>query len=297
MHRILRYTALTTMMMLLGASWLAAQKTQQIFVKVTGPGGAAISDLQASEVTVAEDGVACKVLKLEPADWPTKVQVLVDNGPVNTEPINGLRDGLQGFFEKMPQGIELSMYTTAPQGRPIVKPTTDRQKLIAGIALISPDHGAGAFFDSLLDATDRVNKDKTPGFPVIVMVGSDVGVRNLLDKDIEELQQNIIRRAITIHVVLMQGGGFNRTSQLGNQPEIGMSVTKMTGGVYENINTTTRLATLLPALGERIAQSDAKQRHQYRVTYEPPGKRNPKASVGVTVARGEATTTLDGRIP
>ena len=148
-----------------------------------------------------------------------------------------------------------------------------------------------------MDAAARVDRDKTPGFPVIVMIGSDVGVQNVLDKDVQQLQQNIIKHAITIHVVLTQGGGFNESSQKGNQPEIGMTVANMSGGRYENINATSRLATLLPELAERIAQSDARQRHQYRITYEPPANRSAAPSVGVSVARdGTVTTTLDGRV-
>jgi hypothetical protein len=75
-------------------------------------------------------------------------------------------------------------------------------------------------------------------------------------------------------------------------------VTKWTGGRYENINATTRLATLLPEFADRIAQAAARQRDQYRITYEAPGKRNASAKIGVSVARdGTVTTSLDGRAP
>ena len=127
MRRLLSYTAFTALVVLLASHEVTAQKTQQIFLRATGPNGAPIADIKASEVSVSEDGVACKVVKVEPAG-STKVQLLVDNGPVNTTPINGLRDGLQGFFEKLPEGVDVSVYTTAPQSRPIVKNTTDRKK-------------------------------------------------------------------------------------------------------------------------------------------------------------------------
>jgi hypothetical protein len=293
MHRILRYTAFIAVALWVAAPPAWAQKTQQIFVKVTGPNGA-IGDLQASDVKVTEDDVACKVLKLEPAGT-MKVQVLVDNGQVNTDPITGLRDGLKAFFEKMPDGVEMSLYTTAPQGRAIVKPTTDKKKLIDGIGLIAPDRATGKFFESLLDAADRVSRDKTPGFPLVMIVGSDVGTEDIRDRDVQDVQQKIIRNAMTIHVVLMSGGS-GQSSRTGSQPEIGMSVTKMSGGRYENINATTRLATLLPEFADRIAQAAAQQRDQYRVTYEAPAKRNATAKIGVAVSRdGTVTTSLDGK--
>ena len=57
--------------------------------------------------------------------------------------------------EKIPEGVEVSMYTTAPQPRPIGKPTTDKQQLLKAIGLIAPDSGAGAFFDALFEAANR----------------------------------------------------------------------------------------------------------------------------------------------
>jgi len=294
MHRMLRYAALTGGLLLTSAPWAAAQKTQQIFLRATGANGAPVTDLQASEVKVTEDNVACKVLKVEPAG-PTKVQVLVDNGEINTNPINSLRDGLQAFFEKLPQGTEVSLYTTAPQGRPIVKNTTDKKKLIDAIAIIAPDRGAGSFFESLLDAVDRIDRDKTPGFPMIVAIGSNVGVETIRDRDIPDIQQKIVKDGIRVDVVLMTGG-TNKSSGTGSQPEIGMAVTKLSGGRYENINSTTRLATLLPEVGERIAQAATRQQNQYRVTYEAPAKRNASANVGVSVARDiTIATSHDGR--
>ena len=122
---------------------LSAQKQGQLFLSLTSPDGKPIEGLKADEVAVTEDGVECKTLKLEAINWPTKVQVLVDNGRSNTNPLNPLRDGLKDFFTQMPDGVELSLYAISGSPHPIVKPTTDKQKLVDAIALIAPDSGAG----------------------------------------------------------------------------------------------------------------------------------------------------------
>ena len=275
---------------------IAAQKQQQIFVSVTAPDGTPVTDLQASEVTVTEDGVACKIVKLEPISWPTKLQVLVDNGKANTNPINPLRDGLKALFEQMPDGVEMSMYVISGAPRPIVKPTTDKQKLIGGIGLIAPDTNVGTFFDALSEAAGRIDKDKMPSFPVIVMVGSDLGRISAADRDFEKLQETILKRAVTVHVILMAGGGG--ASGGGAQTEIGLAVTKLSGGRYENITTTTRLATLLPELGKKIADSQARQSHQFRVTYERAANAKEQPRLGAAVRReGTAMISLDGHLP
>jgi hypothetical protein len=275
---------------------LIAQKQRQIFVSLTAANGTPVTDLQAGEVSITEDGAECKVVKLEPINWPTKLQVLVDNGKANTSPINSLRDGLKGLFEQIPEGVEMSMYVTAGSPRPVVRPTTDKAKLIEGIALIAPDSGVGMFFDALSEAGGRIVKDKTPHFPVIVMVGSDQGAVRASDSDFKKLQETILTRAVTVHIIVMSGGGG--TSGGAMQTEIGLGVTKLSGGRYENINATTRLATLLPDWGKKIAASVTRQSHQYRVTYERPANAKDQASIGAAIRHeGAAVISLDGHLP
>ena len=275
---------------------LAAQKQQQIFVSLVAPNGTAVTDLQASDVSVTEDGVDCKIVKLEPINWPTKLQVLVDNGKANTNPINPLRDGLKALFEQMPDGVEMSLYATAGTPRPLVKPVIDRQKLIDGIGLIAPDSGVGMFFDALSEAAGRIDKDKASNFPVILMVASDLGRISAPDRDFQKLQDTILKRAVTVHVVMMGGGGG--TSGGGAQTEIGLAVTKLSGGRYENITTTNRLATLLPEFGKTIAESHARQSHQFRVTYERPAGAKDQPRIGAGIRReGTPMLSLDGHLP
>jgi VWA domain-containing protein len=272
---------------------LSAQKQGQLFLSLTSPDGKPIDGLKVDEVTITEDGTACKTVKVEPINWPTKVQVLVDNGRSNTNPINPLREGLKDFFMQMPDGVELSLYATASTPRPIVKPTTDKQKLVDAISLIPPDNGAGQFFDALLEASERVDKDKMPHFPVIVMIGSDFGAMRALDRDFQKLQMNVFNHGITTHVLLnvtSQGGTSG-----GGQVDLGLTITKVSGGRYESFNGTTRLATLLPEIGKQVAQSIALQSHQYRVTYERPAKANERAAIGAEVKHdGSVRLSLHG---
>jgi len=276
---------------------LAAQKEGQLFVKIVGSDGKPVEDLKTGEVTVTEDGAECKTVKVEPIDWPMKVQILIDNGKINTNPINPLRDGLTALLEAIPEGVEVAMYTTAPQPRPIGKPTTDKQQLLKSMALIAPDSGAGAFFDALSEAAARTDKDKTPHFPVILMIGSDLGRSDVRDRDFQKLQENIIKHAMTVHIIVASGGAGGGASGGALQTDLGLALTKLSGGRYENITGGTRLATLLPEYGKRIAESNAKQSHQFRVTYErPTAKRGTQ--LGTSISRpGTVSLSIDGHMP
>src|SRR5262249_33729915 len=116
------------------------------------------------------------------------------------------------------------------------------------------------------------------------------------DRDYQKLQDIIIRRALTIHVTMMNGGGG--TSGGGAQTEIGLNVTKMTSGRYENITTTNRLATLPPERGKKIAEQHARQLHQFRVTYERPANAKAQARIGASVRKDAMPMlSIDGRLP
>jgi hypothetical protein len=282
--------------LMVGGVGVSAQKQQQLFISLTGTDGKPVEGLQAADVGITENDVNCKVIKLEPIDWPTKLQVLVDNGRANTNPINPLRDGLKAMISQMPDGTEISLYTTAGTPRNIVKPTTDKQKVLDGLGLIAADGGAGMFFDALSEAAIRVDKDKMPGFPVILMVGSDFGQIRVLDREYTELQNRIIEKGITIYVTVTAGAGGASGGQA--QTDIGLQVTKMSGGKYENISAPSRLATLLPELGQKIAASAVRQRHQYRVTYERPDKPAAQPNIGATVKKeGTVQLSLRGSLP
>jgi len=220
----------------------------------------------------------------------------VDNGQVVTNPATSLRDGLNGLFEAIPAGVEMSMYLTTAAPRPIVKPTVDKQKLVDGIGLIGSDSGVGSFAEAMFEAVKRVDQDKTPSFPIILMIGSNLGGTTISDRDFLRLQEIVQRRAITVHVIVVSGargvtGGVVQT-------EMGLALTKLSDGRYEGLEASTRLATLLPEMGRKIAENHARQSHQFRVTYERPANPKERPRIGASV-RGDlkVTLSLDGRFP
>jgi hypothetical protein len=279
MRATIRWSLTVVFGALVLATSLSAQKQGQIFLSITSPDGKRVEGVTTQDVTVTEDGTSCKTTKVEAVDWPTKLQILVDNGRSNTNPINPLRDGLKGLLAELPDGVEVSLYTTAGSVRPVVKPTTDKQKVVDAIPLVAPDSGAGMFFDALFEASERADKDKMPGYPMIVMIGSDFGTVRALDRDFQKLQMNIFNHGIKTFIVLNVGGQGGVAG--GAQVDIGINVAKMSGGRYENINGTTRLATLLPEIGKQLAESIKVQSHQYRVTYDVCSKPNDKGGTAI----------------
>jgi hypothetical protein len=255
-----------------------AQQQLQVFGSVVDAAGAALTKVEPGDINISEGGVDLKILKIEPVTgWPTRLQVLLDNGSgMGSENLSHLRNGLKGLIESLPEGVELAVFTTAPQPRTLVKATTDKAAMMKGVDLLTPDTGVGRFIESLNEALGRIEKDKTNHFPVIVTFGTAAGDRNVLDRDVERVQKRIIEKPTTVHVVMLSLPG--RTASLGgNQGELGMWSAKASRGRYEGLAAPSRVATLLPELGAQVAASHQKQSNQFRATVERP---NPSAPVG-----------------
>jgi len=274
----------------------------QVFLKLTDANGSPVTDLQQDEVTVLEDGAERKTVELDLIDWPTKLSLLVDNGPATTQSLIELRNGLRGLLEALPEGMEVSLYTLNPQPRRIVRATTNLQEVIEGVDLIAPDQGAPRFLEGLQEAVERIDEDDSEHFPVIVMVGTDgpEGSR-VRERDINELQQRLIDNRVQLNVAMLSLGGTRSNAASGQvQVEVGISFTKMTGGRYENINVMTRMATLLPEFGRQIAEDHERRRQQYLITYErPDGVGDPTKGVSANLTRrgGRAVLSFNGHVP
>ena len=281
---------------------LLAQQQGQLYISVLDAENKPVTDLEPGDITVLVDDVDCKVVKLEPVSKPMKLTLLVDNGPVTTKELTSFRNGLKAFLTALPEPLEVALYTINPQPRPVVRATTDRQKLLQGVDLIAPDNGAGMFFDALVEASERIEKDKSDNFPVLMMVASDFGRNSsAMDRDFERLQRRIVQKAITVHFLILHGGGDRVNSVAGAlQTEVGLQVTKLSGGRYENIAAATRLVTLLPEFAKLIAESNLRQMNEYRITYERKESK-PAQRLSASLSRlrvgVNAKLSMDGHMP
>jgi hypothetical protein len=287
------------------ATPLAAQRQFQFFAHFADAAGQPIAGVTEGDISVQEDGAPGTVLRLEPIAWPVKVALLIDNGIGSGDRLTQTRQGVKGLIAALPAGVEVSLLTTAPQPRFLVRPTTDKGALLNGVDLLTPDSGAGRFVEGLIEASarfdkERADREKGNFFPVIVAVGSLTAEgSSIRDRDVERLFQQLGARAMTVHAVMV-GPSSQGSTNVSNAIQIGITAAKQTGGRYEPIAATTRLATLLPEIGTQVAEADERQRHQYRVTFErPAGKSGPQVGgIGLSGVRTMVVKlTLDGHMP
>ncbi|HZI80173.1 MAG TPA: VWA domain-containing protein [Vicinamibacterales bacterium] len=281
-------------------AFTAAQNPKQIqvFASILDATGAPAKTVEAGDLKLMENGADAKVTKVEPVNWPVKIQILLDNGiGIGSQNVQHLKNGVKALIDALPENLEVTLVSTAPQPRFLTKPTTDRAAVQKGLDVLAPDTGAGRFVESLNEATQRIEKDKTDYFPVIISVGTTSGDTNVRDSDVERMMRRLEARPTTVHVIIYNGGGSSSAGA--NQTQVGLSVTQYTGGKYESINSATRIATLLPEFGKEVATAVERQSHQFRVTAERPAAASGdigKISMGAKSPLVLAGLSFDGRI-
>lgn len=278
-------------------SALSAQKQIQVYASIVDASGQPVAALAPEDIRLMENDQEAKVTKVEPVSWVTKVQLLVDNGVgLGSGNLNQLREGMRGAIGALPEGVELTIVTTAPQPRQLVRATADRAAQLKGLDLLAPDTGAGRFLEALNEAMQRFDRDKGDFLPTIIALATSAGDRNILERDVERLMKSLEKRPSTVHVVLLNSLGASGGA---NQTNIGEMVAKSTRGRFEVINAPTRLATLLPELGAQVAKSMERQGKQFRITADrPAGAGGDIGPIKMGSRTGNVTgLSFDGRQP
>ena len=90
------------------ASGASAQRQLQLYATILDSNGAPAATVKPEDVKVLENDAELKILKVEPIEWTTKVQILLDNGSgIGSANLNQLRNGLRGLLEALPPGLEI----------------------------------------------------------------------------------------------------------------------------------------------------------------------------------------------
>ena len=297
--RVKLFAAAVGVGLLTAAVAAQAPKQIQIFASILDGTGAPAKTLEPGDVRLMENGLDAKVTKVEPVNWPVKVQILLDNGiGLGSQNIQQLKNGVKSLLEALPENLEVTLVGTAPQPRFLVRATTDRAAVQKGLDVLAPDSGSGRFLESLNEATQRIERDKTDYFPVIISVATTAGDRDVKEADIERMMKRLEARPTTVYVILYSGGGTSAGGGA-NQTNIGMNVTQYTGGKFENINSATRITSLLQEFGKTIATAVERQSHQFRITADRPAGASGdigKISMGTKAPLSTAGLSFDGRV-
>ena len=311
---------LTVVVAIWGTSTILAQgpATIEFVVSALDKSGNPVTDLKPEEVLFSEKAGKGKIVKFEPFALPVKVTIGVDNGsdidskgnpvPTSALAIGNYRNGLKGFVEAFPEGTEMTLITTSPQPRMVVKPTTDRAAILRGLTGFAPESERPRFTDTLVEYSQRLEKEtKDSKFkmyvPIMLMVSTAANESSSYQpSEVQKAVNFLAQRRVKLYVTVnsTRSGDAAATADLNNnrQAIISIPATKAMNGRFETLAIFNRLDTLLPEMGTELAAYAKRLTTQYMVTVQRAGT-GPVEGVAIEIAREGLTgsVSLDGYFP
>jgi hypothetical protein len=292
------------------SGWLSAQSHGQVFqfyVSATSADGTPVGELGPDDIVMSENGVRQTVAKVEPVAIPMKLTIAVDNGLESSDAIVHYRVGLKGLVEALPPDVEITLITTSPQPRTVVKPTTDREQILHGLNQFAPESARPRFSDAVVEFSKRLQneaKDKkaAPYLPILLMVSTiAIETRSYEPDDIQKAVQFLMTRHAKVNAVLAS----TRAGTIGlpdtdvtQQANVALPTTKATGGRFETLALANKLDTLLPEWGKDLAALQTRQTKQFRVTVERTRSGElQKPTIEIARPGLNGTVTIDGYLP
>jgi hypothetical protein len=281
----------TSVLVMCVAAPASAQKQITLIATIADASGNKIDALDAKDVRVTEDGTPLTITKTEPIDTMPKLQLLIDTGVgMPAESLSNLRTGVRNFLTEIPDGVEVTLVSTAPQPRFLERATTDKAKLLAAVDRLAPESGgSGRFVESLYEATQRIDRDKNGRYTVLSLA-TTAGDLNVRDSDVNDILKRVQQRGTTVHVILVNIG-VGRSSGGQIQTDLGSAVTKATGGRFETIATVNRIPTLLSEMGVEIAKTLGGSSRHFRIVVERQSSGNLGA-LQMSIGGGKILTKL-----
>jgi hypothetical protein len=298
-----------------GMSWgsagtVLAQTPQvfEFFVHAADAGGKPVTDLRPEDVVMSENGVRQQVVRVERQSVPLKITIAVDNSGDSAEALSHYRSGLKGLVDSLPSDVEVTVITTTPQPRMVVRPTTDHTQILRAINGFAPEQGRPRFTEALVEFSERLQREARdrnlePYVPVLIMLSTTAAEQNgYQPAEVAKAASFLVARRARVNVIVMSTRTGQATSpdtiNASLQSVIAMPIVKATGGRYESLAISSRLATLLPEWGTDLATLHNRQINQVRVTVERT-RGGPLQNPQIELARPglDGVVTIDGHLP
>jgi VWFA-related protein len=292
---------------------LAAQVIQQsVFVSVIRSGDP-VTDLTADEFVIEEDGERREVLRVEPADVPMQVAILVDDSQDFARNLSHVRNGLAELISGLPDGQQISFSTFGDHVTRVVDFTTNKEALMEAAGLYAPFSEHSAYLLNALAQT-AIDLDRRGAIrPIIVLLTAEgantqmsrvslgrqgdapISPRGGTGLDYKVVLEVLKETMVAVHSLVVRGvgipqfattpgfstatrGALMQNSGDRDRASLLQQLPKVTGGGREELGTTSAVPKLLAQMANEIS-------NQYLVTYARPVGLIPPEEVEVKVTR------------
>ena len=299
---------------------IRAQDQSAIYLFAMDKANVPLLEIKPSDIRIQEEAGRATVAGVSRHGWPLRLTVQVDNGPGTAESLVHLRNGLLKLFEGIPRGIPVSLITTAPQPRFLLRDEKDLVKMKNAIGLLTPDETLGRFSDAIGEYAERLDKEFAkveeglpPYLPVLIAIGTTNADGSDVRKErLEKMLLSLQKYRVWAHLIMVTPGRrlndpddvTNLDIDDGQNDAIAHLVRRLTFGSHIPVSggaTTSLATTILPELAQAIAIRYLKQMTQHRIVFDrAPGATGPMKNFQLTLANhpeAKVQMSVDGNMP
>ncbi len=284
---------------LLGASGAAvAQNYAQLFASVVDGIGSPVLNLAADDfdLKIGEQTLEIAAVRLDPT--LPKVALLLDNGDgmYRLAADSPLRNGLAAFLDTLDSGVEVGLFTLAPQVRRRKDFTTDRRDVSdSAVGYFSELEAGTRMMDGFLETWDRrfEANDSWPVFVLVMGPGEDHS-GFVTENEYGEFVQDLIDRGATVHAVCLTSGYQGLTP--GHAHSLAENLVENTGGRFLTVATPNGLEDALIRLAEHMNYHAFQVSTRYQIAYVVPVNPSGEVSADLSNPAQSLQLFLDRRL-
>ncbi len=256
-----------------------AQALQRsMYVSVVDEAGAPVPDLGPSDFQIREDNTTREILRVDPADQPMQIAVMVDNSQASRDYIRDIRVGLESFVTDMMNGTkhELSIIALAERPTILADASTDRAKVMQGVNRVFEQRQSASYLlDGVIEVCRGFTKRETPR-PVIVAIVTEGPEYS--SRAYETVLKPLKEVGAAFNVIVLGPPSNEIDEDARNRSAVLDQGPLVSGGARESLLAVSALPTTLKRLASQL-------KNQYRVTYARPQSLIPPEQVTVKATR------------
>ncbi len=295
-----------------GADLVAQELQQSVFVSVIRS-GEPVTDLTADEFVIEEDGRRREVLRVEPANVPMQVAILVDDSQGFARNLSHVRNGLTALINGLPDGQQIALSTFGEHVTRVVDFTTNKDVLLEAAARYAPFSETSAYLTNALAQTAADLDRRGAIRPIIVLLTAEgantqmsrvslgrqgdtpISPRGGKGLDYKVVLEVLKETMVAVHSLVVRDVGIPQfattpdfsTATRGalmqdsgdrDRASLLQQLPKVTGGGRQELGITSAVPKLLAQMANEIS-------NQYLVTYARPVGLIPPEEVEVKVTR------------
>lgn len=242
----------------------SAFQDRTLVLAVVDSAGRPLTDLQADDLRVREDGIDGEVLGLRRASGPLFIQFLVDTTPASEPYVSEIRKAITAFVRRIKAGdatAEIGVMEFGQAASPLVQMTANLEQLESGVARIFPKpQSASVLLEAIMAASSSL-VSRSGNRRAIVSFNTEPSD----EQSREEPGRMLLALGLSgsqVWSVSLQ----TQKSANANRDLVLNDVTKRTGGRREMIVAASAIQNYLEQYADVLLA-------QYEMTYRVPGDR------------------------